>query len=115
MIWLGYIWMIIFLLWAAESWRHPHGYVTWLLEGAWLITGIIFLSWRSIADHDVFAAVLVVFCAWLIRNWWKKRPPRQRKGAGALLGAKSRAMREAVLRKMREAGDGLRRPVPVLA
>ena len=49
---------------------------------------------------------LAAFWAWLLWRWWRKRRDR----ITALLGAKSRALRDALVRKQRE----LARPRPVL-
>lgn len=98
--------------------QDPGSYRAWVADGAASIvtlgTGVA-LSTTGYPLLRVYGAGMALFAIFLLRRWWKKRPPRQRTGAGALLGAKSRAMREAVLRKMREAGDGLRRPLPVPA
>lgn len=43
-------------------------------------------------------AILFVYCLW---QWWKRRKDK-RKRAMALTGAKSRALRDALVRKMRQ-------------
>jgi hypothetical protein len=104
-------------------------YVRWLMQDpgsyrAWVADGVasivvlgsgVALSTTGYLPLRVYGAGMALVAIFLLRRWWKKRPPRQRTGAAGLLGAKSRAMREVVLRRMREAGDGLRRPLPVSA
>jgi membrane protein implicated in regulation of membrane protease activity len=68
-----------------------------LLAAGWALYGSRILA-------AVFA-VLAVLAAWL---WWRG-DRRKRKGA-ALIGAKSRALRDAIVRRAREAA----RPRPVL-
>lgn len=64
------------------------------------------LGWfiASLARHDYLSAGFYLaagaFCAWMIRRWWRKW--KDRKKITQLLGAKSRALREKLVRVMRE-------------
>lgn len=82
--------------------------------GLWMVIDVI-VSAILAAERDWGPSALVALCAvssgW---SWWKHRKNRKRKRAASLVGAKSRARIEALVRKTREAGQPRRvlRPVP---
>lgn len=81
--------------------RHIFG---WSALGftAYTVTGVFLGQWPACAVFLILAAI----CAW---QWWNGRR-KDRDRAGFLIGAKSRALRDALVRRVREAA----KPRPVL-
>lgn len=85
-----------------EFWYWWHG--TWAVVcGSLAVLDVLGGRWGWAAVQSAAA----VFSAW---SWWKDRRNRRRRRALALLGAKSRAVRDAMVARVRESG----RPRPVL-
>jgi hypothetical protein len=99
-------WWAIFRLLLRTGYSIPQG---------WFCVALAILAYDSFHGDIPGAAAAgasVAVAAWL---WWKSSSRGKRKRAAALLGAKSRALRDALVRKAREAGTPRRvlQPVPV--
>jgi len=87
------------------GWGYPHAdgrrYAWWALGDGLTVPGLLVLhAWPA-------AAMLAALAAWWAWQWWNRR---RKSRAKAWLGAKSKAVRDALVRKLREA----RKPRPVL-
>ena len=82
--------------------RYLHMVRNWTLNAAFLtVAGLATGLWLPAAGSAASAAI----GAWL---WWRRRKRRDR--AAGVIGAKSRALRDAIVAKLREVA----RPRPVL-
>lgn len=85
----------------SRDWHHDRD-VMWLVAGSMeALPGILYRDWITITTGGLNAAV----AAWLL---WRRT--RKSKRAAAALGAKSKALRAGLARRMRQS----RRPSPVL-
>ena len=79
--------------------------IGWVIEAAATLAVNI---WQGISTHDFVPALVSagMLVAGLLWHWWRKRRDRVK----AALGAKSKALRDALVRRARESA----RPSPVL-
>jgi hypothetical protein len=103
----------------AASWRRLRGErFQWrvLTTAMYLIlftvslVGVIVYALDSDYWDAAWCALGVIWCGFLI--WWLWRNGRDRRKAAGFLGAKSRALREKVVKKMRELQVPSPAPVP---
>jgi hypothetical protein len=78
--------------------------------GAWTIIDIGLLVFNIVTGDWGWAAWMAFVTAATAWSWWDSRRKRRRRRAMAAAGAKTRAIRDAMVRKVRQAG----RPRPVL-
>jgi uncharacterized membrane protein YfcA len=76
--------------------------------GGWITSGLGVLAVSLIGRHWLTAAFAAASLLVALAVWWWKRKDRKR--AASLVGAKSRALRDALVRRAREVA----RPRPVL-
>lgn len=79
------------------------------VDGAGAISGSLLAVFFALAGLTPLAALMALFAIWCAWDWWRKRKRRKRTSPKAL-GAKSRALVAALVRRAREAA----RPRPVL-
>ena len=92
-------WVLVSLDARTEILRGRGDEVTWWMTCAANVLGIAVRAsggmWGSVAVYGIAAG----FCAWMA--WRRRRKDRRR--AASLLGAKSRALRAAIVKRAREA------------